>query len=100
MPKINNENLEKALDKKTDEQQTPKMSNSNSNEFGKAILTGNKMSREQEVAFHQGALNTLLNERNEFFKIIQNVEGVMQAHIKRLEELGVKIQVKKEASSS
>ena len=82
MPKINNENLEKALDKKTDEQQTP------------------KMSREQEVAFHQGALNTLLNERNEFFKIIQNVEGVMQSHIKRLEELGVKIQVKKEISSS
>ena len=89
MPKINNENLEKALDKKTNEQQTPKMSNAKA----KDSFQG---SREQEVAFHQGALNTLLNERNEFFKIIQNVEGVMQAHIKRLEELGVKIQIRKE----
>ncbi len=76
MPKINEENLEKALNKKTDEPP--------------------KMSREQEIAFHQGALNTLINERNEFFKIIQNVEAVMRAHIKRLEELGIKIQVKKE----
>ena len=74
---INKEGLEKALNKKTEEQKTP------------------KMSREQEVAFHQGALNTLINERNELFKLIQNVEGVMQAHIKRLEELGVKIQVRK-----
>ena len=74
MPKINGENLEKALDKKTEPL---------------------KMSKEQEIAFHQGALNTLINERNEFFKIIQNVEAVMHAHIKRLEELGVKIQVKK-----
>jgi len=80
MPKINNENLEKALSKKADEPQTP------------------KMSREQEVAFHQGALNTLINERNEFFKIIQNVEAVMQAHIKRLGELGVKIHAKTPSS--
>jgi len=76
MPKINEENLEKALNRKTDEYP--------------------KMSREQEIAFHQGALNTLINERNELFKMIQNVEAVMQAHIKRLEELGVKIQTKKE----
>ena len=76
MPKINEENLEKALNRKTDE--------------------SSKMSREQEIAFHQGALNTLINERNELFKMIQNVEGIMQAHIKRLEELGVKIQIRKE----
>ena len=77
MPNINKDNLEKALNKKTDEQQAP------------------KMSREQEIAFHQGALTTLINERNELFKMIQNVEAVMQAHIKRLEELGVKIQPNK-----
>ncbi len=73
--KIDKESLEEALNKKTDE--------------------SSKMSREQEVAFHQGALNTLINERNEIFKLIQNIERVMQAHIKRLEELGVKIQVRK-----
>ncbi|MDP2672331.1 MAG: hypothetical protein Q8O84_00780 [Nanoarchaeota archaeon] len=75
MVEIKKDGLEKALSKKSDEPQ--------------------KMSKEQEIAFHQGALNTLVNERNEFFKIIQNVEGVMQAHIKRLEGLGVKIQVRK-----
>ena len=50
-----------------------------------------EISKEMEIGFHQGALNTLVNERNELIKIIQQVENVMQAHIKRLEELGVKI---------
>lgn len=75
MAKIKTENLEKALDKK---EEVP------------------KMSKEMEIGFHQGALNTLVNERNEVFKMIQNVEAVMQAHMKRLEELGVKIQTGKE----
>ncbi len=72
MVKVNEDNLEKAFDKK------------------EAI----EMPKETEIGFHQGALNTLINERNELFKMIQNVEGVMQAHIKRLEELGVKIKSK------
>ena len=71
---INKDNLEKALDKKDEAVSMPK---------------------ETEIGFHQGALNTLVAERNELFKMIQNVEGVMQAHIKRLEELGIKIQQKK-----
>jgi len=50
-----------------------------------------KVNKEMEIGFHQGALNTLINERNEMIKIIQQIESVMQAHIKRLEELGVKI---------
>lgn len=50
-----------------------------------------KINKETEIGFHQGALNTLLNERNELIRMIQQVESVMQAHIKRLEELGVKI---------
>ncbi len=73
MAKINNDNLEKSFDEK----QAP------------------AMPKETEIGFHQGALNTLVNERNELFKMIQNAEAVMQAHIKRLEELGVKIQQKK-----
>jgi argininosuccinate synthase len=47
--------------------------------------------RDVEIGFHQGALNTLINERNELVRMIQQVEIVMQAHMKRLEELGVKI---------
>jgi len=50
-----------------------------------------EVSKEMEIGFHQGALNTLVNERNEMIRMIQQIESVMQAHIKRLEELGVKI---------
>jgi uncharacterized protein YqgV (UPF0045/DUF77 family) len=72
MAEINKDNLEKALSSEEQPQAPP-------------------MSKEMEIGFHQGALNTLINERNELFKMIQNVEAVMQAHMKRLEELGVKI---------
>jgi len=72
--KIDKNNLEKALSKQTEQPQ---------------------ISQEEEIGFHKGALNTLANERNEIFKMIQNVEVIMQAHLKRLEELGVKIQQEK-----
>ena len=73
MVKIDEKNLEKALDKDA-QQEAP------------------QMPKETEIGFHQGALNTLVNERNELFKMIQNVEMVMQAHLKRLEKLGVKVE--------
>jgi uncharacterized protein YqgV (UPF0045/DUF77 family) len=75
MTEIDKSNLEEALNKEEPEAQ--------------------KIPKETEIGFHQGALNTLVNERSELFKMIQNVESVMQAHIKRLEELGVKIDKKK-----
>ncbi len=50
-----------------------------------------EISKEMEIGFHQGALNTLINERNELVRMIQQTEHVMQAHMKRLEELGIKI---------
>jgi hypothetical protein len=50
-----------------------------------------EMPKEMEIGFHQGSLNTLINERNEMIRMIQQIEGVMQAHIKRLGELGVKV---------
>lgn len=71
MEKINTDNLEKALDSKEPVQP--------------------QISKDEEIGFHKGALNTLANERNELFKMMQNVEGIMQAHLKRLEELGIKI---------
>lgn len=77
MAEINKDNLEKALEQK-EEKKAP------------------QMTPEMEIGFHQGALNTLVNERNELFNMIKNVEAVMQAHIKRLEELGVKIQKQEE----
>lgn len=48
--------------------------------------------KEEEVGFHKGTLNTLAAERNELIKMVGNVEMIMQAHLKRLEELGVKIE--------
>lgn len=53
-----------------------------------------QMSKEMEIGFHQGALNTLAAERQALFEMIQNVEAFMQGHIKRLEDLGVKTQKK------
>lgn len=53
-------------------------------------MTESKMNKEEEIGYHKGSLNTLVNERNELIKMAQIVESIMQAHIKRLEELGVK----------
>jgi len=50
-----------------------------------------KCANDEIVGFHKGCLNTLASERNELIKIIQNVEMIMQAHLKKLEELGVKV---------
>jgi len=69
MMKIDKNNLEKAMD--------------------------SKVSKEEEIGYHKGALNTLVNERNELIRMVQVVESIMQAHIKKLEELGVKIQKSK-----
>ena len=40
---------------------------------------------------HDVIKTSLEYQRNELFKMIQNVENVMQAHVKRLEEMGVSI---------
>jgi hypothetical protein len=73
--KIDKENLEKAL--------------------GDTEKKSVAMPKEMEIGFHQGALNTLINERNELIRLIQQIERVLQAHMKRLEELGVKIKTTK-----
>jgi hypothetical protein len=75
MAEIKKDNLEKALGKPAE----------------KVENRAPQMSREMEIGFHQGSLNTLINERNEVIRMIQQIESVMQAHIKRLGELGVKI---------
>ena len=74
--KIDKDDLEKALKKKAKEEKQEEHP---------------EMPKEEEIGFHKGALNTLIAERNELVKMIQTVEAIMQAHIKRLEELGVKI---------
>lgn len=82
MAEIKKDKLEKALE----------------NTAGKSEKKAPEMSKEMEIGFHQGALNTLINERNEMIRMIQKIEAVMQAHMKRLEELGVKIRTSSEDS--
>ncbi|MDO8467351.1 MAG: hypothetical protein Q7S56_00160 [Nanoarchaeota archaeon] len=50
-----------------------------------------KVSKDEEIGYHKGALNTLVAERNELLRTVQNVEAIMVAHMKRLEELGIKV---------
>ena len=83
MTEINKDNLEKALN--TNQAKTPETN-----------TEAPKMPKEVEIGFHQGAITTLVNERNELLKMAGNVESIVQAHIKRLEELGVKVQTKKQ----
>ena len=51
-----------------------------------------KCESNEEIGFHKGCLNTLIGERNELIKMIQTVESIMQAHMKKLQELGVKFE--------
>jgi hypothetical protein len=79
MAEIKKDNLENALNEIVEQPEISKETDKQS------------ISKEMEIGFHQGALNTLINERNELIKMIGQVEQIMQAHMKRLEELGVKI---------
>jgi len=51
-----------------------------------------EMSPGEKKAFHQGALTTLIGERNELIRVVQATEQLMQAHIEELKKLGVKFQ--------
>jgi len=82
----NNKSLEKALSGLAE-----KSTETSANKAEKP-----QMNPQEEIGFHKGALNTLVAERNELVKMIANVEAIMQAHLKRLKELGVKIPTQKQ----
>ena len=46
-------------------------------------------SNAEKIGFHKGSLATLTKEREEFMRILQIVEQLMQMHIKELKDLGV-----------
>ncbi len=52
----------------------------------------------EKIAFHKGALTTLMAERRELVKMLTAVNSLMMAHIKSLRELGVDL--KKEARAA
>ncbi len=59
-----------------------------------------KMSKEELIGFHKGALNTLGNERNELAKMVGVVEQLMQAHMKALKDLGVDLEAEAKKSAN
>lgn len=50
-----------------------------------------EMSKDEQIGFHKGSLNTLLAERNELAKIVGIVDSLIQAHAQELQKLGVKL---------
>ncbi|MBW2969995.1 hypothetical protein KY309_03900 [Candidatus Woesearchaeota archaeon] len=50
------------------------------------------MANEEQIGFHKGALTTLAKERQEFMRILQIVEQLMQAHLKALKDMGVDLE--------
>lgn len=53
---------------------------------------GKKLSREEELAYHQGSLQALAAEYNELVKMLKTVEAIMKAHMERMQQLGVKFE--------
>ena len=49
-------------------------------------------SSDEQIGFHKGALTTLAKEREEFVKLLNIVEQLMQMHIKALKDLGVDLE--------
>lgn len=48
-----------------------------------------KVSKDEQIGFHKGALATLVKEREEMMKIQNIIEQLVQMHIKSLKDLGV-----------
>jgi hypothetical protein len=49
------------------------------------------MSKEEQIGFHKGSINTLVAERNELVRLVNVTESLLQAHVKELEKLGIKL---------
>ena len=47
------------------------------------------MSKEEQIGFHKGSINTLLKEREEMVKIIGIIDSFMKLHYEALTKLGV-----------
>jgi len=51
-----------------------------------------KMSKEEQIGFHKGAIQTLINERNELVRIINVTESLLKAHLEELKKLGINLE--------
>ena len=51
-----------------------------------------KTSKQEQIGFHKGSIATLAKERQEFIRMVQVIEQLMQAHVKALKDLGVDLE--------
>ncbi|MFW6046218.1 MAG: hypothetical protein ACOCP4_00205 [Candidatus Woesearchaeota archaeon] len=59
-----------------------------------------EMSKEEQIGFHKGALDTLLKEREEFTKVLNIVNSYIENHVNALNELGVDLNKSKEENET
>lgn len=57
-----------------------------------------KMSKEEQIGFHKGCLDTLIKERQELYRLLTIVDALIKTHLHALNQLGVKITKKEEES--
>lgn len=55
-----------------------------------------EQSKEEQIGFHKGSLTTLAKERQEFIRLLQIVEQLMQMHVSSLKDLGVDLSKEQE----
>ena len=53
------------------------------------MVEDTKMSKEEQIGFHKGSLNTLIKEREELIKMATVVAQLINLHIKALKDLGI-----------
>lgn len=51
-----------------------------------------QVSKEEQIGHHKGSIFTLIKEREELIRMVQNVEVLIQAHSRALKELGIDIE--------
>ena len=54
-----------------------------------------KVSKDEQIGFHKGALATLVKETEEMMKIQNIIEQLVQMHIKSLKDFGVDLNKEK-----
>ena len=57
-----------------------------------------KVSKDEQVGYHKGALTTLAKEREEMMKILNIIEQLMRMHLKSLKDLGVEIKAESKST--
>ena len=55
------------------------------------------MTKEEQIGYHKGAIQTLVNERNELVRIAKVAESLIGAHLDELKKLGVNIEPEKKS---